>query len=332
MRRPSTAGPERAKSRRRKTITQKGRGPRNPSAADDKTHCDVAQLIRERDKALEREKATAEVLRVISNSLGDLEPVFQSILANATRICDASYGNMWLCEGELFRSGGQYGWLPAFEGRFRYGTLFRPGPNIPAVQAIRTRKPVQVADLRTTRAYLNRDPLVVEGADVARARTLLAVPMFKEDEPVGVIIIFRKKVRRFTDKQIDLVTNFAAQAVIAIENTRLLNELRQRTDDLSEALEQQTATSEVLKVISSSPGELQPVFETMLSNMCRICDAQLSAFSYARGTHSSASRCTVHLPPMPISGERARDLSWCRHHSGSNREDKAGIPGCWAET
>jgi GAF domain-containing protein len=274
MIRRSRAGPERAKSGRGKTKAQKPRGglkttrPRNSSAADRKTQSDVAQLIGERDEALEREKATAEVLRVIRNSPGDLEPVFQSILANATRICDASYGNMWLCEGELFRSGGQYGWLSAFEGRFRYGTLFHPGPNIPAVQAIRARKPVQVADLRTTRAYLDCDPLVVEGADVAHARTLLAVPMFKEDEPVGVIIIFRKEVRRFTDKQIDLVANFAAQAVIAIENTRLLNELR-------ESLAQQTATADVLRVISSSPDGLEPVFSAMLENALRICEAKL---------------------------------------------------------
>ena len=298
MKRRSRAGPEPAKSRRRKTITQKGRGPRNPSAVDDKTQSDVAQLIRERDEALEREKATAEVLRVISNSPGDLEPVFQSILANATRICDASYGNMWLCEGELFRSGGQYGWLAAFEGRFRYGTLFRPGPNIPAVQAIRARKPVQVADLRTTRAYLDCDPLVVEGAEVAHARTLLAVPMFKEDEPVGVIIIFRKEVRRFTDKQIDLVANFAAQAVIAIENTRLLNELR-------ESLQQQTATADVLKVISSSPGELKPVFETMLGKATDICEAKFGVLWQTEGQGYRA--VAMHGVPPAYSGERERE-------------------------
>ena len=172
------------------------------------------------------------MLQVISSSPGELQPIFDAMLANATRLCEASYGNLWLCEGELLRSGGCYGWTADFMDQWRYGTAFRPGPHVPAVQAIKTRKPYQVADLRTTRAYLDRDPLAVNGAEIAGIRTLLAVPMFKDDDPVGVIIIFRREVRPFTEKQIEVVTNFAAQAVIAIENTRLLNELRQRTDDL----------------------------------------------------------------------------------------------------
>src|SRR5262249_16251256 len=136
---------------------------------------------------------------------------------------------------------------------------------------VQSRRPVQVADLRETQGYLYRHQPAVAAADVAGIRTMLRVPLLKNHRLIGAIIIYRKEVRPFRDKQIEVVANFAHQAVIAIENTRLLNELRQRTDDLSESLEQQTATSQVLQVISSSPGELEPVFEAMLANAVRIC-------------------------------------------------------------
>src|SRR5262249_27800793 len=152
----------------------------------------------------------------------------------------------------------------------------RPGPHITFARAAKTKQPVQVADVTKEQSYVDRDPLAVAAAEFGGYRTVLSVPMLKESEPIGTITIFREEVRPFTEKQIDLVSNFASQAVIAIENTRLLNELR-------ESLQQQTATSEVLQVISSSPGQLEPVFQAMLENATRICEAKFGTLYLCEG-------------------------------------------------
>src|SRR5262249_89574 len=143
----------------------------------------------------------------------------------------------------------------------------RPAPGSAFGKLIRTKETVQTADVAATRPYAERDPAVVDAVELGGVRTSVVVPMLKNNDLVGAIVIFRQEVRPFTDKQMELVTNVAGQGVIAIENTRLLNELR-------ESLQQQTATSEVPQVISSSPGELEPVFETMLANAVRICEAK----------------------------------------------------------
>jgi signal transduction histidine kinase/DNA-binding FrmR family transcriptional regulator len=226
-------------------------------------------------ESLEQQTATSEVLRVISSSPGELERVFSAVLANATRICDAKFGVLQLCDGDAFRAGAWHNAPPTFADFIRRGPI-RPGPNVPLSRMARSKQVVHVADITMEQAYIERDPVAVAGAELGGYRTVLAVPMLKEQELIGGIIIFRQEVRPFTAKQIELVSNFAAQAVIAIENARLLNELR-------EALQQQTATADVLKVISSSPGDLQPVFQAMLENAVRICEAKFGVLYLNEG-------------------------------------------------
>ena len=304
MRRRSKAGGKPVKTRGRKAAKPKPRdalkvASRRSSATSQET--EVVRLTRELNEAREQQTATSEVLKIISSSPGELQPVFDALLANATRLCEASYGTLWLHENDgQMRMAALHGHLPgAFRGKWRVGTLFRPSPSVPTARVFDTRKPVQIVDLKEDRSYFDRDPLAVASVEVGRIRSLIAVPMLKEGTIIGAMTIYRREVRPFTEKQIELVTNFANQAVIAIENTRLLNELKQ-------SLEQQTATSEVLQVISTSPGELEPVFKAMLENATRICEAKFGTL-YLRDVDAYRAVAIHNAPPAYVEA-RKRDL------------------------
>jgi two-component system, NtrC family, sensor kinase len=292
MRRRGKAVEKGIKTRRNKMLKRNAAeaAPRHslPAAAKE---ANVAQAIRERDEALDQQAATAEVLKIISNSTGQLQPIFQTILANAVRICEAKFGVLYPYENEMFRFAAEFGVPPALSDFTRQRGPFQPRLTSTLAWLVSKREVIYCADV------LKEDTENPVGK-FGGARTYVAVPMLKERRLVGTIIIYRQEVRPFTDKQIGLLTSFASQAVIAIENTRLVNELR-------ESLQQQTATADVLKVISSSPGDLEPVFETMLENAVRICGAKFGNLYLCE--NEGLRVVAIHNAPQAYVEERRRN-------------------------
>ena len=285
MRRGRAARPERGGKRKQSEAAKIGRRHVTPKKLS------IAQLLRERNDALEQQIATSKVLNAISNSTGDLGPVFSTLLSNATRLCQATFGNLFLRDGCIFRPVAIHN-PKGYDDVLRRSAVIdlRENAGVPLDRVLKTNRVVNIPDLRDDQSYTNKNRFIVPLVDTVGARSFVAVPMLKENELIGTINMYRRQARPFTSKQIEMVQSFASQAVIAIENARLLNQLR-------ESLQQQTATADVLKVISRSAFALQAVLDTLVESSSRLCEAYDSIIFLQRGDKLSV---TAHHGPIPV--------------------------------
>ena len=294
------------KARLRKPAAPKRRptagASRGKAATASELRHQLEQRARELKEARDQQTATSEVLSIISRSPGDLKSVFDAILKNATRLCDAKFGNLLLYENGAFRRVALYGAPRAWAQATSRQPVIPPNPVNPLFRIVRTRQVVHIPDMKAEQVYLDGAPDVVGMVDQSGARTIAAVPMIRDEELVGAIAIYRQEVRPFTAKQIEVVKNFAAEAVIAIENARLFEAEQQRTRELTESLEQQTATAEVLRVISNSLSKLDPVFDTILANATKLCAAHFGMLAlHEDGAFRSVA---MHNVPQAFAEQR----------------------------
>ena len=267
----------------------------------------VELRTRELSDSLEQQTATSDVLQVISGSPGDLDPVFQAMLKNATRLCEAKFGTLNLYDGRVFRNVALYD-VPAAYLETGLHEVISPPPTGGLAHIVRTRQVAHIEDLKATQAYQDGYPHVTALVDIGGARTILVVPMLKENELIGAMAIYRQEVRPFTDKQIDLVRNFASQAVIAIENVRLLNELRARTDELGQSVEELRALGEVTQAVNSTL-ELQTVLSTIVAKAVQLSDTEAGSIYvldptskefHLRATHGMSEQLIAELNQQGI--------------------------------